>query len=88
MRIPIISMPTFPPTYHDHGLLSPYVLWALDEDAGVILQDRVAAPRGRDVSKTGEIMKKKVLYVGLDVHKASISVTVAEDGGLLAKSYG
>lgn len=25
-------------------------------------------------------MEKKVLYVGLDVHKASISVTVAEDG--------
>jgi transposase len=25
-------------------------------------------------------MQKKVLYVGLDVHKASISITVAEDG--------
>ena len=35
---------------------------------------------GGAASNSGGIMQMKVFYVGLDVHKTSISITVAEDG--------
>ncbi len=68
-------------SHYRHGLkvLSPYVLLAPGEDRRSISLSSRRTIWVRAVSSVGGIMQK-VLYIGLDVHKATISVTAAEEG--------
>jgi hypothetical protein len=62
-----------------NSLLSPYVLWR--PTAVCIRSGTIETPRhsGERYLDPGGNMQK-TLYVGLDVHKATLSVTVAEEG--------